>query len=76
MYSYPSASYFSKLLNVYVLSLQTGVTPLTVSVFPFAVLVNVNVISLALSCDFPPSTHVFVPLIVLSSGSIIVFVML
>ena len=39
---------------------------LTISDFPFAVLVSVNVISLALSCDFSPSIHVFVPLTLVS----------
>ena len=54
---------------------HTGVA-FTVSVFSFAVLVSTNVISSALLWSFPPSTHVFVPLISTSAGSIIVFVIL
>ena len=75
VYSYPSASYLSNPLNVYVFPSHVGVT-FTVSSFPFAVLVNVNLTSSALLCAISPSTHVFVPLITTSAGSVIVFVML
>ena len=47
--------YLGKFVNLYELF------PFTVSVFPFAVLVSVNSISSALLCDFPPSTHIFIP---------------
>ena len=65
VYAYPSESYVGNLLNVYVFPFHVGVIS-TVSVFPFAVLVNVNLTSVALLCSFPPSIHVLLPLTLVS----------
>ena len=78
-YKYPSVSYFAKLLNVYVFPFHTTVASTVSSTLPgfVLVLVNTNLISVALLCVFPPSIHVFVPLIsILSFISDIVFVKL